>query len=539
MRDAARIGAGAAVALAQAGVLRPLPPGTLRRVAATRRHLGDSLAALAGMSAARWPDRPAIIDDHGTLTFAQLHARTAALATGLADEFGAGPDRSVAVMCRNHRGFVEAMLAAGRLGADLLLLNTDFAGPQLADVLSRERPGVLILDEEFLPALGFAGPDAPPAVVAWHGDGEQSLPTVEAFASAPLTGRPPRPTRVGRLTILTSGTTGRPKGARRSVSGPAILGVVASVLHRLGARTGEPIAVAVPMFHGYGFALAILALLLGSPLILRRRFDAQETLALVDEHRIAVLAVVPVMLKRLLDAPESHDRSSLRMVLSGAAPLEPSLARRTLETWGDVLANGYGSSEVGIATMATPHDLRVDPSSVGRPVLGATVRIVDDAGRTLPAGETGRVFVGSGMVFSGYTGSDGAGRSDERLDGLVSTGDVGHLDLDGRLSIDGRADDMIVSGGENVYPQEVEDVLHEHEDIADVAVLGVPDGEFGQRLAAWVVPAEGGSLDGDDVRAFVRERLARYKVPRDVIFVEDLPRTATGKVRRRALPGRE
>ncbi len=539
MREAARIGAGAAVALSQAGIIRPLPARTLRRVINARRHLGDSLATLVAASAARWPDRPAIIDDAGTITFAQLHVRATALACGLASQFGAGPDRSIAVLCRNHRGIVEAAAAAGRLGADLLLLNTDFAGPQLADVLSRERPGVLILDEEFLPALGFAGADAPPAIVAWHDAPATSMTTVEELATAPLPARPPRPTRASRLTILTSGTTGRPKGARRSVGGPAMLGVVASVLHRLGLRTGDPIAVAVPLFHGYGFALAILSIVLGGPLVLCRRFDADELLRQIARHRIAMLAVVPVMLKRLLDAPGGHDRSSLRVVLSGAAPLDPPLARRALDAWGDVLCNGYGSSETGIATLATAADLRVDPGSVGRPVLGATVRVYDDADRPLPPGETGRVFVGSGMLFTGYTGGDGDGRSDDRIGGLVSTGDVGHLDAAGRLSIDGRADDMIVSGGENVYPQEVEDVLHGHPEIADVAVLGVSDGEFGQRLAAWVVRAEGADLDEDAVRAFVRERLARYKVPRDVQFVDELPRTATGKVRRRALPGRD
>lgn len=533
----ARVGAGAAVALTRAGIVRPLPPRTLRRVVHARRHLGDSLATLVAASAARWPDRPAVIDDAGTTTFAQLHVRATALACGLADQFGAGPDRSIAVLCRNHLGLIEAAVAAGRLGADLLLLNTDFAGPQLADVLTRERPGVLILDEEFLPALGVAGPDAPPAILAWHDGPVTGVTTVDALAALPLPTRPPRPTRASRLTILTSGTTGRPKGARRHVGGPAMLGVVASVLHRLGLRAGDPVAVAVPLFHGYGFALAILTLVLGGPLVLHRRFDADDVLAAVAEHRIAMLGVVPVMLKRLLDAPDTYDRSSLRVVLSGAAPLDPPLARRALDAWGDVLCNGYGSSETGIATLATAADLRVDPGSVGRPVLGTTVRIYDEAGRPLPPGKTGRVFVGSGMLFTGYTGGDDAGRSDDRIDGLVATGDVGHLDAAGRLSIDGRADDMILSGGENVYPQEVEDILHGHPAIADAAVLGVPDDEFGQRLAAWVARAEGAELDEDGVRSFVRERLARYKVPRDVIFVDDVPRTATGKVRRRVLLG--
>lgn len=507
----ARPALGALGALTRAGVIRPLSPRVLRRVIAARRHLGESSAALAAMSAARWPHRIAIVDDDGAITYAQLHRRVAAVAAALE---GAG---SIAVLGRNHRCVVEAALAAGRLGADLLLLNTDFAGPQLAEVLARERPDVLVIDREFLPALGDAGP---PRVVT-----DEDL---ERLACAPLTDPPPRPARLSRLTILTSGTTGRPKGAQRTVGVSAMLGVVASVVRRLDLRSGESMYVAVPQFHGYGFALSILAILLGSPLVLRRRFDPEDTAALVREHRIAFLAVVPVMLKRLLDLPPRRlDRTWLRAVLSGAAPLDPALARRALEAWGPVLCNGYGSSEAGIATIATPADLFADPASVGRPVLGTRVRVTDD----------GRVFVGGGMVFTGYTGGDGAGRSDERIDGLVATGDVGHVNEAGCLVIDGRADDMIVSGGENVYPQEVEDVLHEHPAIDDVAVLAVADDEFGERLACWVVRADGAALDDDAVRAFVRERLARYKVPRDVTFVDEIPRSATGKVARQALRG--
>lgn len=532
MTEAARVIAGGVAALAEAGVVRPLPLRTVRRIAAARRHLGESLATVVAIGAARWPDRPAIIDDDEQITYAQLHARTAALAMSLRDRHGVGPHRSVAILCRNHRGLLEAATAASRLGADILLLHTDFAGPQLADVLTRERAGVLVADAEFLASLG----DAPPVIVADGAPGDHA--SLDALAAGPPPDRAPRPERASRLTILTSGTTGRPKGAQRAVGGLDVLGVLASVLHRLRLRGGDPLLVCVPLFHGYGFALSILAFVLGSPLVLRRRFDAEDVLRAVAAHRVAALALVPVMLQRLLALPDDPAaRASLRAVLSGAAPLDPALATRALGAWGDVLFNGYGSSEVGIATVATPADLRDDPGSVGRPVLGATVRVVDAEGVTAPIGVTGRVFVGSGMLFTGYTGGDGAGRSDDRLGGLVATGDVGHLDEAGRLSIDGRADDMIVSGGENVYPQEVEEALAAHPAIADVAVLGVDDAEFGQRLVAWVVRADGAELTEEDVRAHVRDRLARYKVPRDIVFLDELPRGATGKVARRALPG--
>ncbi|MBJ7328440.1 MAG: AMP-binding protein [Solirubrobacteraceae bacterium] len=538
-RTSVVMAAGAVRALSRAGVVRPVAPDTLRRVGGARHRLRESLASVVAIGAARWPDRVALSDDRGAVTYGELHRRGAALAAGLQRDLGVGPDRSLAILARNHNGAVEAAIAAGRLGADLLLLNTDFAGPQLADVLKRERPGAIAIDEEFLPALGFTGPSAPPAVVAWH-DAPQTLPTLESFASAPLTGPPPLPTRTSRLTILTSGTTGRPKGARRAIGATAMAGVVASALDRTGLRSGDPVFVAVPLFHGYGFALAVLALVLGCPLSLRRRFEPEAALALVDAERLRMMAVVPVMLKRMLDVPldvaATYDRASLEIVLSGAAPLDPVLADRTLRAWGPILYNGYGSSEAGVATLATPEDLHDDPSSVGRPVLGTTIRILDDDHQQLPPSVTGHVFVDSSLAFDGYTGEEGRGRK-AVVDGMVATGDMGHLDIHGRLSISGREDDMILSGGENVYPQEIEDVLHEHEGIADVAVLGVHDPEFGQRLAAYVVCEEGEFLGEEEIRSFVRERLARYKVPRDVVFIDELPRTATGKVRRRALPG--
>jgi acyl-CoA synthetase (AMP-forming)/AMP-acid ligase II len=216
--------------------------------------------------------------------------------------------------------------------------------------------------------------------------------------------------------------------------------------------------------------------------------------------------------------------------VSGSA-LSADLATRFMDAFGDVLYNLYGSTEVAWATIATPRDLRRAPGTAGRPPRGTTLRIVDDDGLELPTGQTGRIVVGNDMLFEGYTG----GGSKDVVDGLMATGDVGHLDHAGRLFVDGRDDDMIVSGGENVFPQEVEELLGAHPDIAEAAVVGVDDDQFGQRLKAFVVPRNGKKLSPADVKAHVKSNLARYKVPRDVEFLDELPRTSTGKVLKREL----
>jgi fatty-acyl-CoA synthase len=263
----------------------------------------------------------------------------------------------------------------------------------------------------------------------------------------------------------------------------------------------------------------------------RRRFDAATALDDARRHGAVAVVVVPVMLRRLLDLGDNAPRpDSLRAVLTGGSALDPQLGDDFMDAFGDILFNAYGSTETGWAAIATPADLRAAPGTVGRPPLGATVKIIA-SGRELPAGETGGIFVGGELVFDGYTGGD----TKAVEAGLMSTGDVGHFDAEGRLFVEGRDDDMIVSGGENVFPQEVEETLARHEDVADVAVVGVDDEKFGQRLAAYVVVRDGASPTEDDLKSWVRSNLARFKVPRDVVFVDELPRTATGKVKKREL----
>jgi fatty-acyl-CoA synthase len=276
----------------------------------------------------------------------------------------------------------------------------------------------------------------------------------------------------------------------------------------------------------------MIALLMGSTLVIRRRFDPELTLESLAAHGASTLTVVPIMLSRILDrAPSEHDLSALRIIFVAGSQLGAALCTRAMDEFGPVIYNLYGSTEVAYASIATPADLAQQPGCVGRVVRGAVVKLYDDDGQEVPTGTTGRIFVGNSAQFDAYTG----GGTKETIRGLMSSGDLGHFDAAGRLFVDGRDDEMIVSGGENVFPGEVEDALASHPDVLDAAVIGVPDDQYGQRLRSFVVARPGASLTEQDVKDYVRGRLARFKVPRDVMFVDELPRNPTGKVVKRLL----
>ncbi|MBW3669891.1 MAG: AMP-binding protein [Actinobacteria bacterium] len=516
--------------LVQAGMIRPERPDRFLNAVRTLGKWGATLAGGYGAAAARYPDAVAVIDEAGSATFGDIDRRTNAIARGLR-ELGVSEGDAVGLLCRNHRGFVEATVAISKLGANVIYLNTGFAAPQLAEVLDREGAAAIVHDADFAEIVEPAAGDRA-AVVAWH-DGLTPNPTLDELAdkhsTAPLTA----PAKPGRTIILTSGTTGAPKGAKRSA--PKGLGAAAAVLSRIPLRAGETTVIAAPLFHSWGLAHLNLALALGSAIVLQRRFDPEETLRVVADTKATALVVVPVMLQRILAAgPEAaarHDTSSLRIVAASGSALTGSLALEWMDRFGDNLYNLYGSTEVAWASIATPEDLRAAPGTAGKPPLGTTLRIVDSEGRDVPPGTTGRIFVGNELPFEGYTG----GGSKAMLGNLMSVGDLGRLDDQGRLFVEGREDDMIVSGGENVFPSEVEDLLARHEAIADVAVVGVPDEEFGQRLKAFVVKKPGARLTAQAVKDHVKQHLARYKVPKDVVFLDELPRNTTGKILRREL----
>ena len=512
-------------ALRKAGIIDP------RHVAATTAAFarwGPTAATPYAAAAVRHPRRAAVVDHRGSVSFRQLDSGSSALARGFR-ALGISGGQRLGLFCRNHRDFVETNLAAAKAGLPVVYLNTGFAPAQLADVVRREGVDVLVADAGLIDTVDAADVDCQVVVADGEVAGYPSIDEVRRRGRRHVTLLTPR---VTSPVLLTSGTTGTPKGAQRtgaSVDAASALGV----LQRIPYRTSDLFVIACPLFHAWGLGQLLTAASMGSTVVVRPTFDASATLQAVAEHRATVLAVVPVLLQRLLadDALDPDELRSLRIVASSGSALPGAVATEWMDRVGANLYNLYGSTEVGQATIADPSDLRAAPGTAGTVVPGSTVRILDDQGAEVATGEKGRIFVGNGAQFSGYTG----GGTKERVDDLMSSGDVGYFDRHGRLFVTGRSDDMIVSGGENVFPREVEDLLLTHPDIADAGVVGVADEEFGQRLAAYVVRSPGGKIKAKEVRAVVRAELARHKVPRDVVFVDELPRNPTGKLLRRQL----
>ena len=517
--------------LVEAGVIRPIRPDKLARVAITMARWGRGPAAGYITAAIVSPHAPAIVDDLGMLTFGEVDSRTNRLANSLSDA-GISEGDGVGIMCRNHRGFVEATVAVAKLGAHALYLNTAFAGPQLTEVVKRERPVAIVYDEEFAGLLGDAGRRRK-RFVAWHeGDGSADRTLDDLVGQGPDE-LPVPPAAPGKAIILTSGTTGTPKGANRS--SPRSLAPAVAFLSKIPLRSQRVAHIAAPLFHSWGFAHFALGMLLGSSLALTRSFDPETCLARIERTRAESLVVVPVMMQRILELPEEvrgrYDTSSLRVVAASGSALPGDLATEWMDAFGDTLFNLYGSTEVAWVTIARPEDMRAAPGTAGRAPRGTTVKLYDERCTEVAAGETGRIFVGNEMLFEGYTG----GGTKDLIDGLMATGDVGRLDGAGRLFVEGRDDEMIVSGGENVFPKEVEDLLARHEGVAEAAAIGVDDAKFGQRLRAFVVTAKGKPPSEDELKKYVKSSLAAFKVPREIWFMDELPRNATGKVLKREL----
>ena len=521
----------------EAGALKIEPPQNFIGMLADIRKWGE-IGMIPALNARRTPNRAAVIDDDGEMTFKELDDAAHAVANALIAKGVKGGD-GVGLLIRNHRWFLVALYGAARVGAKMIFLNSEFSGPQIKEVSEREGAKLIIYDDEYADAVSAA--DTPlgklralgtnPDASEPSGATDETLAELIARSSK---ARAPKADRHARIIILTSGTTGTPKGANRAA--PPSLAPIGGVLSHVPFKSGEVTSLPAPMFHALGFLHATIAMMLGSTLVLRRRFKPATVLADIEKHRVTAIVVVPVMLSRILDELEKTDPkpdlSSLRIVFVSGSQLGAELASRAMKDIGPVVYNLYGSTEIAFATIARPQDLKKNPATVGPIVKGVRIRLFDENGKEVPKGEVGRIFVGNTFPFEGYTG----GGHKQIIDGLMSSGDVGYFDNDGLLYVSGRDDEMIVCGGENVFPAEVEDLISGHPDVIEATALGVEDKEWGHRLRAFVVRAEhAAELDEAVIKNYVKENLARYKVPRDVVFVDELPRNPTGKILKREL----
>ncbi|RVW04638.1 acyl-CoA synthetase [Rhodococcus spongiicola] len=526
-----------AVRVMQRSGLIPLPrvDEGIRLLVAVEKYgpFAGSVHAHAGRS----HPRPGLIDERGQLSYRDLDEQSNALVRAWQAE-GIGVGSCVGAMCRNHRGLVLTMLAAAKGGVRLVLMNTGFARPQLADVAQREGVRHFVFDSEFADIADALPSDVTP-FLAWVDEpvptppAERPIRTLDDLIAAYPSDAVPAPEQAGVFILLTSGTTGTPKGAPRGRTSPF---VTAQFLDRIPLRPKQTMLMVAPAFHGTGISQLGLGLALENTIVMQRRFDPETTVRRIADTRADTVVLVPTMLQRIIDlGPEvlsRYDTSNLKVIFAAGSALSPDLCIRTQQAFGKVLHNFYGSTEVAAVTVATPDDLERAPGTAGRAPATCHVALFDDAGNRITEPDViGRIFAKSGLSFDGYTD----GRDKERIDGMLSTGDVGHFDKEGLLFVDGRDDDMIISGGENVYPLEVENLIAERPDVREVAVIGVADDEFGHRLCAFVVPAPTSTPDANEIRDHVKANLARYKVPRDVVFMDELPRNATGKLLRRAL----
>jgi fatty-acyl-CoA synthase len=507
--------------------------GVTLQTAKNSRVFGPQ-ATMAIQGGRKYPSLPAVVDERGTLTYRQIDDMSTALARGL-KRLGVEEGSVVGLLCRDHRGLVIAMASCGKLGARLVLMNTGFAKPQFAQVCDREDVKAVLHDGEFL-SLVDALPAEVPRVLTWVDEGA-NLPdgvlTIDGIIAANGTEPLPSPTKPGGVVVLTSGTTGLPKGAPRAAVPPlATVGLVDRVPF---PRKGTMVIVS-PIFHGTGLATYLVGATLGNKIVTTRRFSPEGTLKLIADNKPDMLVAVPTMLHRIVElAPAviaGYDTTPLKTIAIAGSALSPELSNRVQDTFGDVLYNIYASTECGFGTIATPDELRRAPGTAGRSPVACEVVLFDEHDRRVHGtNKPGRIFIRSDARSEGYTD----GRRKQVIDGYMSSGDMGHFDENGLLFVDGRDDDMIVSGGENVFPQEVENLLIERDDVFDAAVVGVDDSDFGKRLRAFIVSQPGAPQDVEEIKLYVKNNLARYKVPRDVVFIDELPRNATGKLLRRVL----
>ena len=525
--------AGLVNTMVRAGVIAPLRPDKYVRIAGAMARENMNVTSGFASSAQRCGNRPGLIDELGTLTFGELDRRGDAFAAALQTLPSA---KVVGIMARNHRGFVDSLIAANRIGADVLLLNTSFAGPAMAEVVARENVDVIIYDEEFTATVDRAladraGRPEVTRIVAWT-DTEDHPLTVESLIIDHRGLQPRRTGEKSRVILLTSGTTGTPKGAKHSGGG---VDALKAILDRTPWRTEETTVVVAPMFHAWGFSQLVFAASMACTVVTRRKFDPQATLALVDKYQATGLCVVPVMFDRIMELPD-HIRNrysgrSLRFAAASGSRMRPDVVISFMDQFGDVIYNNYNATEAGMIATATPADLRAAPDTAGRPAEGTEIKILDSDFKELPTGEVGTIYVRNSTQFDGYT----SGATKDFHEDYMSSGDVGYLDVAGRLFVVGRDDEMIVSGGENVYPIEVEKTLLTHPEVAEATVLGVDDEQYGQRLVAFVVLADGAAATEDVLKQHVRDNLANYKVPRSITVLAELPRNSTGKIDRREL----
>ncbi|MBI1180679.1 MAG: AMP-binding protein [Alphaproteobacteria bacterium] len=482
-------------------------------------------------------------------------ARRAGRAASALTALGIGEGDSVATLLRNDFPNFELLNAAGQIGALVVPINWHSAGPDVGYILEDSGARVLVAHADLYRPLAGAVPpgvrvflvETPAEIAAAYGvsPDEAALPpgaeSWEAFRDAHEARDLPSSAQPGGSMMYTSGTTGRPKGVRRIVRSDQERAGLTEMLSTVFGFDDRPMRVALtgPMYHSAPGAHAVMALAFGADIVLQPKFEAEDLLALVERHRITHLHMVPIMFIRLLKLAEAvrrkYDLSSLRFVTHGAAPCPREAKLAMIDWWGPIIGEYYGSTETGAVTFCSADEYVARPGTVGRALKGSTVKVLDETGMEVPRGREGEVFARNAMVSDFTYHGDADKRAACDRDGLITAGDIGFMDDDGFLYLSDRKKDMIISGGVNIYPAQVEAALAGCPGVRDCAVFGIPDDEFGESVCAVIQPEAGAEITAQAVQSYLKGRIAGYTIPRRIEFRDDLPREATGKIFKRRL----
>jgi len=548
LKRVARLARSGARIFKNAGFSETLGLGQVLAIARTARDARRGIkggAAIIHLHALTDPLRPALVDGDFRSSYGELEERVNRLTHGLRS-LGIGPGERIAALLYNGHEYLELTAALNVIGGASVNVGYRLKAGEVAYILENSGARAMLFHGDLAPVVEEALPLVKNGKIARERCiAAGGAPGFRSYDELLAGGDASEPARVtgggyGGVMIYTSGTTGRAKGATRDFRRMGMEPVL-DFVSRFPLRRDERHLVVCPLYHSMAAAFVTMIFMVGGCNVVMRHFDPEEVLRAIERERISSITVVPTMMARILalgpEVVRKYDTSSLRWIMSGAAPLPTELARRIEDAFGPILYNFYGATETGLVTIALPGEHTARPGTIGRLVNGNTVRLLDGDGRDVPDGQVGELYVRNPMMMDGYHGNKKA-TDDATRDGFISVGDLAYRDADGYLYLADRKTDMVISGGVNIYPWEIEQRLHEHPAVHEAAVVGVPDPEWGESLAAFVVLRAGQTATGDELGAFVKESLADYKRPRNFVFVEALPRTPTGKVLKRELKQR-
>ncbi|STC69470.1 AMP-binding protein [Corynebacterium pilosum] len=488
--------------------------------------------------AAQTPHRNALIDDDGVLTYAQMRDQAQILAKWFLDvKKREGFDElHIGVMARNGRGILLPMTAKGYAGAHLYLLNVGSSPEQILGIIEENTINVLIVDDEFSHVIPHDYPGLTVAYAHVEKRHDDYPALAELIAHSDTDTKLPAMPKHGYIVLMSSGTTGIPKGILRPE--PKLPLVLAGLLEKIPWKAGMTVQMSASMFHTWGWSATNIAFGARNTVVTMRNYDPVRVFEQLEGFKCDAHVSSPIFFKQLLELEDNqkYDTSRLKFIASAGHALTPEIVKRVVDRFGPILCNIYGSTELTLAAAASGAEVAADPTVAGHVSSGTILKLYDDNDQEVPQGKVGRIFLNNSTSLIGYSNPN---TPMVKIDNLIEMGDLGYFDADGRLHVVGRADDMIIVGGENVYPASVSDVLESMPGVADLYAGGVDDEETFARIAVWIVRSDddaGRKLTSDKVRQYVFDNLASHSVPRDVNFVDELPRNAVGKVVPRFLP---